>query len=64
MRIKSAVLRQISAAKIRHDMKKKRKSQGLSTDLRVLVAEYRTVCPEYADQLERLIYPKLRVASD
>lgn len=64
MRTENALLRQISAAKIRHDIKQKRKSQGLSTDLKALVSEYRAVCPKYADQLERLIYPKLRTASD
>lgn len=64
MKIFTALMRPLSAAKLRHNMKRKRKDKGLSTDLKALVPEYRTVCPEYANQLEQLIYPKLRTASD
>lgn len=60
MKIFAAIVHQIFAAKLRCDMKRRRKNQGLSTDLKALIAEYNTVCPEYADQLERLIYPKLK----
>lgn len=54
---------QISAALLRRDMRKARKAHGLSTDLRAVIAEYRIVCPEYADELERIIYPPLMTTS-
>jgi len=54
----------LSAAFLRHDIMQRRKAQGLSTDLGSLIAEYRSVCPEYADALERLIYPEPKTTSD
>lgn len=61
MKIFTAIMQQLSAAKLRRYMKRKRKSKGLSIDLKALVSEYRMACPEYADQLERLIFPKLKI---
>jgi len=54
----------LSAAFLRHDIKQKRKARGLSTDLRSLIAEYHSVCPEYADVLGKVIYPAPKKASD
>ncbi len=51
------VRRQISAALLRRDIKRARRAHGLKTDLRAMIAEYRIVCPEYAKELERIIYP-------
>ena len=59
-----AVAQWQSAAFLRHDMKRKRKAQGLSTDLKSLIAKYRLICPEYADALEKIIYPSPKITSD
>lgn len=53
-----------SAAFLRHEIKQKRKARGLSTDLRSLIAEYHSVCPEYADSLEQVIYPAPKIAKE
>lgn len=53
--------KQLSAALLRRDMRKARKANGLSTDLRAMIAEYRIMCPEYAARLERIIYPPSRL---
>ncbi len=52
------VNRQIVALQLCRDMKRARKAHGLSTNLKAVIAKYREVCPEYADGLERLIYPR------
>lgn len=57
------VKEQISAALLRRDMKKARRAHGLTADLRFMIAEYRIVCPEYAKELERTIYPPLMTSS-
>lgn len=54
------VNRQIAAIQMCHDMKQDRKAHGLPTDLKAVIAGYRKMCPEYADSLERLIYPRLK----
>lgn len=54
---------QVSAALLRRDIKRARRAHGLKTDLRAMIAEYRIVCPEYAKELERIIYPPLRKAA-
>lgn len=51
--------KQLSAARLRHDMKKSRKKKGLSTDLKAMIADYRKICPEYADNLEKIMYPSI-----
>lgn len=60
VRIVINVREQIRAALLRRDMKRDRRAHGLSTDLKTMVAEYRVICPEYADALERIIYPSAR----
>lgn len=57
MKFVSNIRRQVSAARIRHDMKKARRKHGLSTDLNDVIAEYRAISPEYAEKLERIIFP-------
>lgn len=55
---------QVSAALLRRDIKRARRVHGLKTDLKAVIAEYRIVCPEYAKELEQIIYPPLRKAAD
>jgi len=47
----------INAMLIRRRIMRERKKHGLSTDPKELVEKYRTISPEYAEELERLIYP-------
>lgn len=49
---------QLSAAWLLRHMKRARKAHGLPTDLMAMIAKYRRYNPEYADNLERLLYPK------
>ena len=46
-----------SSAVLRYRVKRRRKARGLSTDLSTVIAEYRKVSPQYADALERALYP-------
>lgn len=56
-----AIQRQFNAAILRHRMKMGLKKRGYSTDLKAEIAYFRKSSPEYADTLERLIYPTLRI---
>lgn len=57
MRIEKKLKEKAGAAKIRHKVRRDRKKRGLSTDLKALIDEYRAVSPEYAEMLERIMYP-------
>lgn len=58
MRAVKEIARQIEAAYLRHRIRTDRRHRGLSTDLKAVIAEYRQYHPEYADRLERLLYPR------
>lgn len=53
------VANSFTAAQLRRNMKRKRKARGLSADLKSVIEEYRKISPEYANELERLLYPPL-----
>ena len=57
MSIREIASRHIEALRIRRRIKKQNRRKGLSTNLKQIVANYRVLSPEYADELEKLIYP-------
>lgn len=58
MKTVKEVTRQVEAACLRHRMRAERRRCGHSTDLKTVIAEYRQYNLEYADKLERLLYPE------
>lgn len=58
MKIVEKLSRKLDAALLRRNMKRRMKAHGLPTNLKAMIAKYRTFSPEYADELERLLYPQ------
>ena len=50
-------LQRLSAAVLRYKVQKDRRARGLSTDLRAVISDFRKVSPEYAETLERVLFP-------
>ena len=48
----------LTAAVLRHQVKRHRRQRGLSTDLRSVIAVCRNDFPGCGDALERLFYPR------
>lgn len=60
----NGIRKRLYAAKLRRHIKQGRKAHGLSTDLKTMVEKYRACCPEYADELEKAIYPRPGTSAD
>lgn len=52
------VVRQVGAACLRHHIRAERRRRGCPADLKAMIAEYRQYRSQYADDLERLLYPR------